>query len=130
MSSLPERPSAVTGASCGAFTGSAVVGVLLLLSDRGPTVLAVSAGIAAVGAVVAVFPMRAGRAWARVALFVSALLGVLTAPAVAVTLPAPGDLVVGTALALVWSAVLWLMLRPGVRDFCAGPARGHERLTG
>lgn len=130
MSSVPERPSAVTGASCGAFAGSATVAVLLLLSDRGPTWLAVSAGVAALGAAAAVLPMRAGQAWARVVLFVSALLGVLAAPAVAVMLPAPADLLVGTALALVWAAVLWLMLRPGVREFCAGPARGHERLTG
>ncbi|GGS22236.1 MULTISPECIES: hypothetical protein [Actinokineospora] len=121
---------AVTAALCGAFLGAGAVGVLLALSDREPDWMAVSAGVAALGALAAAFPVRTGHAWARVALFVCALWGVLTAHAVAVALSAPLDMVAGTVLALTWAAVIALLLRADVREFCTGPAAGHERLTG
>ena len=120
----------MTAALCGAVLGAGAVGTLLLLSDRDPGWMAVSAVIAAAGALAVADPVLAGCAWARVALFVAALIGVLTAPAVAVAVPAPGDLCAGTVLALLWATVIGLLLRTDVREFCAGPVAGHERLGG
>lgn len=120
----------MTAALCGAVLGAGAVGALLLLSDRDPGWMAVSAGAAAVGALAVAVPVLTGRAWAWVALFVAALIGVLTAPAVAVALTAPADLAAGAALALLWAAVIALLLRADVREFCAGPVAGHERLGG
>lgn len=125
-----ERPSAVTAALCGAVVAAASVGVLLALSDREPGWMGVSAGVAGAASAVVALPMRAGRAWARVVLFVLALVGVLTAHAVAVALPAPLDLIAGTALSVAWAAVIALLLRTDVREFCADPVAGHEKLTG
>ena len=129
-SELSERPLAVTAALFGAAVGAASVGVLLAVSDREPGWMAVIAGLAAAGSIAVAIPVRAGRTWARVVLFVLALLGVLTAHAVAVSLTAPLDLVAGTGLALVWAAVIGMLLRGDVREFCAGPIAERERLGG
>ncbi|MFC5285944.1 hypothetical protein ACFPM7_02680 [Actinokineospora guangxiensis] len=110
--------------------GGASVGVLLAVSDREPGWMAVIAGLAAAGSIAVAIPVRTGRAWARVVLFVLALLGVLTAHAVAVSLTAPADLIAGSALALVWATVIGLLLRGDVREYCTGPMAERERLTG
>ncbi|MGW5055417.1 hypothetical protein [Actinokineospora sp. NPDC004072] len=117
-------------ALCGAVLGAGAVGVLLVLSDREPDWMAMTAAVAALGSLAVAFPVLAGHAWARVVLFVFALWGVLTAHAVAVGLSAPLDMVVGTVLALLWAVVIALLLRTDVREFCTGPAARHERLTG
>ncbi|GAA4446628.1 hypothetical protein ACFQV2_36270 [Actinokineospora soli] len=130
LSDAPERPAAVTAALCGAVVGAASVGVLLALSDRDPGWMGVTAGIAAAASAVIGFPVRAGRTWARVVLFVLALVGVLTAHGVTVPMPAPTDLIAGALLTTLWAAVIGLLLRADVREFCAEPVSGHEKLTG
>ncbi|WP_436492567.1 hypothetical protein [Actinokineospora sp. HUAS TT18] len=112
-----RRPCAVNGAFAGALTGSALAALLLGVSDRDLGYLGIGAAVSAVVSLGLAFPMRLGKAWARVALFVSALVGVLCAPAVANSTGTVLTLTVGGALVLAWAAVVCLLARADVREY-------------
>ncbi|CRK60193.1 hypothetical protein [Alloactinosynnema sp. L-07] len=112
-----HRPRAVNGAFAGALTGSALAALLLGVSDRDLGYLGLGAAVSALVSVVLAFPMRTGKAWARVALFVSALVGALCAPAVANSTGSALTFAVGGALVLAWAVVVCLLARSDVREY-------------
>jgi hypothetical protein len=112
-----NRPCAVNGAFAGALTGSALAALLLGVSDRELGYLGLGAAISALVSLAVAFPMRTGRAWARIALFISALVGVLCAPAVANSTGSTLTLAVGGALVLAWAVVVCLLARTDVREY-------------
>jgi hypothetical protein len=117
--SLPslQRPRAVDGAFAGAVAGSALTAVLLGVADRPISYLGMGAAAAAAASLAFSFPMRMGRSWARIGLFVSALVGVLCAPAVANSVGSAVAPVLGGALVAAWALVIALLARGDVRAY-------------
>ncbi|MBC6446494.1 hypothetical protein [Actinokineospora xionganensis] len=117
--SLPplQRPRAVDGAFACAVAGSALAAVLLGVADRSISYLGLGAAVAAVASLALAFPMRTGRSWARIGLFVSALIGVLCAPAVANAMGSAAAPVLGAVLVAAWAVVIALLARADVRDY-------------
>lgn len=117
--SLPslQRPRAVDGAFLSAVAGSALAALLLGVADRAISYLGMGAAAAAAASLALVFPMRDGRSWARIGLFVSALIGVLCAPAVANAVGSTMAPLLGGVLVAAWALVIALLARDDVREY-------------
>jgi hypothetical protein len=94
-----------------------LVTALLILSDRSIGYLELGAAVSAAAALLLAFPMRAGRAWGRIGLFVAALVGVLCAPATANAVGSGLALVLGGALVVAWAGVIGMLVRGDVREY-------------